>query len=67
VAESQVDVAMDRLRANRSLDEIHELIDGKEWTKETCEGIAVILRKSGRGIRGLPDAPDEKGDGDGDS
>lgn len=60
--ETNVDVRMDRLRLNGALDEIHKLIDGKEWTKETCSEIAVILRKSGRGVRGLPD---EKGDGDG--
>lgn len=35
----------------QALNDIHALLDGTEWSNETLEQIAEILRESGREVR----------------
>lgn len=39
----------------RVVDEIHALLDGKEWSADTLEAIAEVLERNGFHIRNFED------------
>jgi hypothetical protein len=50
--------AADIKRDIEALEDIHQLLDGKEWGSDTLEQIAEVIRETGREIR----EPDYNGD-----
>ena len=43
----------------QALDAIAELLDGKEWSPDTTDAIADIVRRSGREVRDVADVKPE--------
>ena len=51
VAEKRRAKIAEQQRDLEALNDIHELLDGKEWDSDTLNNIAEIIRETGREVR----------------